>query len=146
MLSMYCQQTPTWATEPVTQLGRTTKCLRHIPQLAKNKFTSMHMHNSVCVSTDRWEQTQNIPASYTLLSIPPFHSSSLKAQIFGTSSSLEGKSYRVEKSGGFSLVIFGCNAAWDNSPLPFKCQMQQLPWSHLPRGATVTPAGQRGDN
>lgn len=95
----------------------------------------------MCVSTDRREQTQSIPASYTRLSIPPFHSSSLKAQIFGTSSSLGGKSYRVEKS-----VIFGGNTAWDNSPLPFECQMQQLPWSHLPRGATVGPAGQRGDN
>lgn len=43
-------------------------------------------------------------------------------------------------------MIFGGNTAWDNSPLPFECQMQQLPWSHLPRGATVGPAGQRGDN
>ena len=106
VLSMYCQHTPTWTTEPLTQLGRTTKCLRHIPQLSKNKFTSMHMHNylrvCVLVSADRWEQTQSILASYTLLSIPPFHSSSLIAHTFSISSSLEGESYRVEKTGGFS--------------------------------------------
>lgn len=69
------------------------------------------------MSTDKWEQIQSIAASYKLLSIPPFHSSSLKAQIFGASSSLGGKSYRVEKSGHFSLVIFGANTAWDNSSL-----------------------------
>lgn len=72
----------------------------------------------VLVSADRWEQTQSILASYTLLSIPPFHSSSPKAHIFGTSSRLGGESYRVEKKGGFSLVISGGNAAWCNSPLP----------------------------
>lgn len=74
------------------------------------------IHITVCEHR-QMGATQSIAASYTLLPIPPFHSSSLKAQIFGTNSSLGGKSYRVEKSGRFSLVIFGANTAWDNSSL-----------------------------
>lgn len=143
--SMCCQHTPTWTTEPLIQLGRTTKCLGHIPQLSKNKFTSMHMHSylRVCVGKCRQMGANSRYNSYTLLSIPPFHSSSLKAHIFGSSSRLGGESYRVGNPGGFSLLIFRGNAAWHNYPLPFECQMQQLPWSHLPRGATVGSTGQR---
>lgn len=66
MLSMYCQHTPTWAIEPLTQLGRTTKCLRHIPQLAKNKFTSMHMHNfNVCEHRQTGANTKHTSQLHT---------------------------------------------------------------------------------
>lgn len=107
-LSTYCQHTPTWTTKPLTQLGRITKCPRHIPQLAKNKFTFMHNYLHVCVTKRRRRgaDSKSILATHyfqsSLSMVPPLH-------IFGTSSGLdtEWKKQEVSLQWFFAAMLHG---------------------------------------
>lgn len=136
---MYCQHTPTWTTKPLTQLGRITKCPRHIPQPAKNKFTYMHMRNylHVCVSKCRWRGAD--PKVYLLhITFNPAFPCSLPYTFLALTQGLiqSGKNRR------FLSSDFLGQCCMAQLSLPFECQIQQLPWRYLPQGATLTPDGQ----
>lgn len=77
--------------EPPAQLGRTTERLRDIPQLSKNKFTSMHMLNYLRVRVAKRGQ-MGANSKYLYFPSQPSPRSSLNTHIFSTRSDLGGES------------------------------------------------------
>lgn len=105
-------------------------------------LTCICITSYMCDSKSRQVGADSEYTCQVFLSVPPFHGPSLTAHIFGISSGLS----RVEKTRGFSLVIFS-GAMLHSTTLPLLWSARiRLPWGYLSRCAAPAPARLEGDN